>query len=144
MKTQRHVSLLAVEVDGHSVSEVERACDEVLHRIVVAQRPTESAGKFAARLIQRIRKLQKHGASVVKAALACNSRSDVAAISARVLVLRSMLAANPDLSDSDLALTSSDRVGSLRYQFEAIMMTLREHAFRGKAGRVRALLGHVT
>jgi hypothetical protein len=125
---RRRFSLLAIEVDGHSPSSLERAREGVHDTIIVAQEPSESAARFAARLVERIELARSEGSIVVRASLACSGRSDVEAIAARILVLRTMLAQNPDLSDADVSMTSSSY--ALRHQLEAIRETLREHGLR--------------
>lgn len=127
---RRRLSLLAIELDGYSPSCLDGARDDVHDTIIVAQQPSESAAKFAARLVERIKRVRSEGASVARASLACNGRGDVEAIAARILVVRTMIAANPDLCDSDVSLTSSNKSPALRHQFEAIRQTFREHGLR--------------
>jgi hypothetical protein len=140
---RRRISLLAVEVDGYSAPCLERARDGIHDTIIVAQQPSEPAAKFAARLVERIDRARAEGSAIVRAGLACNGRSDVEAIAARILVVRTMLAQNPDLCDSDVSLTSSHPNPALRHQFEAIRQTFREHGPRNVVAeeRLEAALG---
>jgi hypothetical protein len=126
----RRFSLLAIEVDGYSPTSLERARDGVHDTIIVAQQPFEPASQFAARLVERIERAKREGSSLVSATLACNAQSDVDAIAARILVVSTMLAHNPDLRDSGVSLTSSNASGSLRHQLEAIRQTFAEHGPR--------------
>jgi hypothetical protein len=122
---RRRLSLWAIEVDGDLPPCVELARDGVHGTIIVAQRPAESAAKFAARLVDRIERARSDGSTIARASLACSARSDVEAIAARILVVRTMLAKNPDLCHADVAMTSSSF--ALRHQLEAIRETFREH-----------------
>jgi len=126
----RRFSLLAVEVDGYSPSSLERVREGVHDTIIVAQQISEPAARFAARLVERIQRVRADSSTIVKASLACNGRDDVEAIAARILVVRTMIAANPDLCDSDVSMTSSNASSALRHQLEAIRQTLREHGLR--------------
>jgi hypothetical protein len=130
---RRRLSLLAVEVDGFSPSSLARVRDGVHDTLIVAQQPSESAASFAARLVERIERVRGERSTIVKASLACNGRSDVEAIAARILVVRTMLASNPDLCDRDVSLTSSHPSASLRHQLEAIRQTFVEHGLQSAA-----------
>jgi hypothetical protein len=127
---KRRFSLLAVEVDGYSPSSLQRARDGVHDTIIVAQQPSEPAAKFAARLVERIARVRGEGSTIVRASLACNGQSDLEAIAARILVVRTILAQNPDLCDSDVSMTSSHASSALRHQLEAIRQTLQEHGLK--------------
>jgi hypothetical protein len=127
---RRRFSLLAIELDGYSPSCVDRARSGVHDTIIVAQQPSESAAKFAARLVERIKRVRADGAIISRASLACNGSVDVDAIAARILVIRTMIAANPDLCDSDVSMTSSNKSSALRHQFEAIRQAFLEHGVR--------------
>jgi hypothetical protein len=126
----RRFSLLAIEVDGYSPMSLERARDGVHDTIIVAQQPFEPAGQFAARLVERIERAKREGASLVSANLACNAKSDIDAVAARILVVSTMLAHNPDLGDSGVSMTSANPNGPLRHQLEAIRQTFFEHGPR--------------
>jgi hypothetical protein len=125
---RRRFSLLAVEVDGYSPTSLEQTRDGVHDTIIVAQQPFESATEFASRLVERIERAKREGSTLVKATLACSGRSDIEAIAARILVVRTMLVANPDLGDSGVSMTSPS--SSLRHQLEAIRQTFFEHGPR--------------
>src|SRR5262249_11655557 len=140
---KRRVSLLAVEVDGYSPPGLQRARTGIHATITVAKQPSEPAATFAARLVERIDRARAEGSVIVRASLACNGRSDVEAIAARILVVRTILAQNPDLCDSDVSMTSSHPNPALRHQFEAIRQTFREHGPRNVFAeeRLEAALG---
>jgi hypothetical protein len=127
---KRRLSLLAVEVDGYTPSCVERSRDDVHDTIIVAQQPFESATRFAARIVERVARARAEGATVAKASFACNGRSDMEAIAARLLVVRAILVENPDLCDADVTMTSSNPSSPVRHQLAAIRQTLQEHGPR--------------
>jgi hypothetical protein len=123
----RRISLLAVEWSGYCPSSLDGARDATYDTIVVAQQPSESSSAFAARLVERLRRIRNEGSTLVRAALACNGRCDTEVVAARVLAVRAMLATNPHLDDSDLSMTSSESSPDVRRLFDAIRETLREH-----------------
>jgi hypothetical protein len=136
MKTRRDVSLLAIELNGYSSVSLDTARSAPTDTIVVAQQPLESTGKFAVRLVERIRRLQRRGVGVSTAVLACGHRSDAEAIGGRFLLVRTLLATCAGLSDTNLSIVSAGGRAVSRYQHQAILQTIREHELSGTLRRV--------
>jgi hypothetical protein len=129
---------LAIELDGYSPKSLERARDGVHDTIIVAQQPFEAASQFATRLVERVERAKREGAALVSATLACNGNGDVDAIAARILVVSTMLAHNPDLHEAGISLTTSSPNGPMRHQLEAIRQTFFEHGPRNAPGEADA------